>query len=197
MRRRLKLAGQPVPSAHRGRRENRRDRNRRQGRGSAPDRARALAGRPSPRPLQAPAQGVPGPLDERNHRVPGVRRVLVGDQGRRRARGEPRLADLLLRTRRHHRGHGDLPAGADAGDVHRHGPAQARPDQGAFPGRLHAEADRRTRGGDQEDRRRRPRSPRRARDLRSGRRPRPARGGSRDRQLHGDPDPRTTRSGPS
>ena len=40
----------------------------------------------------------------------------------------------------------DLPAGADAGDVHRHGPAQARPHQGALPGRLHAEADRGPRG---------------------------------------------------
>ena len=46
-----------------------------------------------------------------------------------------------------------LPARARAGDVHRHGPAQARPHQGAVPGRLHAEADRRPRGRDPRDRR--------------------------------------------
>ena len=38
-------------------------------------------------------------------------------------------------------------------DVHRDGPAQARPRQGALPARLHAEADRRARGRDPRDRR--------------------------------------------
>ena len=46
----------------------------------------------------------------------------------------------------------NLPARADAGDVHRHGPAQARPDEDALPARLHAEADRRARGRDPRDR---------------------------------------------
>ena len=41
------------------------------------------------------------------------------------------------------------------GDVHRDGPAQARPHQGAVPGRLHAEADRRPRARDPRDRGRR------------------------------------------
>ncbi len=39
-----------------------------------------------------------------------------------------------------------FPDRARAGDVHRHGPAQARPPEGPLPGGLHAAADRRPRG---------------------------------------------------
>ena len=71
-----------------------------------------------------------------------------------RPHGQPRLADVLVRARRDHRADRRDPAArADAGDVHRHGPAQARPAQGALPARLHAEADRRARGRDPRDRR--------------------------------------------
>ena len=38
-----------------------------------------------------------------------------------------------------------MPLELRAGDVHRHGPAEARPPEGAVPARLHAEADRRPR----------------------------------------------------
>ena len=68
-------------------------------------------------------------------RVPRGGRLLVGHDGRRRPRGQPRLADLLVRARRRHRAHATrLPARAVARDVHRDGPAQARPHQGAVPG---------------------------------------------------------------
>ena len=115
-------------------------------------------------------------------------RVLVGDHGRRRPRGQPRLGDLLVRARRHHRAdRRDHAARADPGDVHRHGPAEARPAQDAVPARVHAEADRRARGRDPGDHHRRARPARRSRDLRPGHRGRPARGLPRDRELHGDP----------
>ena len=120
-------------------------------------------------------------------RIPRRQRLLVGDDRRRRARGEPRLADLLLRTRRRRRDQRGLPDRAGAGDVHRHGPAQARPHQGPLPGRLHAEADRRPRGRDPRDRRQGPRPPRGPRDRRPGHRRRPARRLPGDRQLHGHP----------
>ena len=45
-----------------------------------------------------------------------------------------------------------VPARARPGDVHRHGPAQARQDQGPLPARLHAQADRRPRGPHPRDR---------------------------------------------
>ena len=66
---------------------------------------------------------------------------------------EPRLADLLLLRRRDHgprrlRDPARGPAAADDLD----GPAAPRPDQGAVPARLHAEADRRARGADPRDR---------------------------------------------
>ena len=123
----------------------------------------------------------------RDHRVPGRGRLLVGHHRGRRPRGQPRLADLLVRARRHHGGHERLPARAGPGDVHRDGPAQARPHQGAVPGGLHAEADRRARGRDPRDRRRRARPARGPRDLRPRHRRRPARRLARDRQLHGHP----------
>ena len=85
---------------------------------------------------------------DEHHRVPRRGRLLVGHDRRRRPRGQPRLGDLLVRARRHHRAQRGLPDRAHAGDVHRHGPAQARPPQGAVPARLHAQADRRARGRD-------------------------------------------------
>ena len=116
--------------------------------------------------------------------LPARGRLLVGDDRRGRPHGQPRLAYLLLRSGRRdgRRGAAD---GALAGDVHRHGPAQARPRQGAVPGRLYAEADRRPRAAHPRDRRRSARPPRRPRALRPRHRRRPARGRARDRQLHG------------
>ncbi len=76
--------------------------------------------------------------------------LLVGDDRRGHPHGQPRLAHVLLRTG-DHRG-GRAPDRARARDVHRHGPAQARSPEGAVPGRLHAEADRRPRGCDPGDR---------------------------------------------
>ena len=131
---------------------------------------------------------VPGALDLADHRVPRGGRLLVGDDGRRRLRGQPRLGDLLVRARRHHRADQRDPAArAHAGDVHRDGPAQARPDQGAVPARLHAEADRRARGRDPRDHARRARPARGPRDVRPGHRRRAAGRRARDRQLHGPP----------
>ena len=75
-------------------------------------------------------------------RVPRRGRLLVGRQGRRRPHRQPRLADVLLRARRLHGAHPRDPARADDLDVHRDGPAEARPAQGALSARLHAEADR-------------------------------------------------------
>ena len=49
-----------------------------------------------------------------------------------------------------------MPLELHAGDVHRHGPAEARPAEDALPARLHAEADRRARGRDPGDHGRRP-----------------------------------------
>ena len=131
---------------------------------------------------------VPGSLDVADQPVPRGGGLLVGDHARRPARGQPRLGDVLVRARRDHRldQRGDA-AGADPGDVHRHGPAQARPAQAALPARLHAAADRRARGADPRDHRRGARRTRGARDLRPGHRRRPAGGLAGDRQLHGDP----------
>ncbi len=72
-----------------------------------------------------------------------------------------------------------------AGDVHRHGPTQARPPEGALPAGFHAEADSRARGRDQGDRSRRARPAAGAGHLRPGHRRRPAGRGAGDRQLHG------------
>ena len=97
-------------------------------------------------------------------------------------------ADLLLRARRRDGAdRRDHAARASAGDVHRHGPAEARPAEDALPARLHAEADRRARGRDPGDHGRRPGRARRPRDVRPGHRRRPAGRLARDRQLHGDP----------
>ena len=121
-------------------------------------------------------------------RLPRGGRLLVGHDGRRRPHGQPRLADLLLRARRDHRADElDPSARALARDVHRDGPAQARPPEGALPGRLHAEADRRARGRDPRDRGGRARRARRSRDVRPRHRRRAAGRLARDRQLHGDP----------
>ena len=57
-----------------------------------------------------------------------------------------------------------LLAGDAAGDVHRHGPTQARPPQGTLPARLHAQAHRRARGCDPCDHHRGARPARRPRD---------------------------------
>ena len=89
------------------------------------------------------------------------------------------------RTRRRDRRGGRLSAGARAGDVHRHGPAQARPPEGALPAGLHAQADRRPRGRDPGDRGARPGPARGAGDVRPGQRRRPAGRRAGDRQLHG------------
>ena len=91
-------------------------------------------------------------------------------------------------TGRRHRRHGRVPARAVPGDVHRHGPAEARPPEDALPGRAsrpkriaaHEPAIRR-------DRHRRARPARGARDVRPGHRRGAARRLARDRQLHGDP----------
>ena len=64
--------------------------------------------------------------------------LLVGHDGRRRPRRQPRLEDLLVGARDHRADPRGPAARAPAGDVHRHGPAQARPPQGALPARLHA-----------------------------------------------------------
>ena len=125
--------------------------------------SRRVGRRPAERAVQAPALRVPGALVRPDGRVPRGGRLLVGHDGRRRLRGQPRLGDLLLRARRHHRGDRlDHAARADPVDVHRDGPAEARPDQGALPARLHAEADRRARGRDPRDHARRARPARRA-----------------------------------
>ncbi len=148
-------------------------------------------------------------LDVEDHRVPERSRLLVGDAGRGHPHRQPRLADLLVRARRDHGGHRRISDRADAGDVHRHGSAQARPAEDALPGRLHAAPDRRPRAGDPRDRDRRARPAGRPRRVRPGRRHRPARRLTSDRQLHGHPaggrpglgepdelGPRRRRSGP-
>ena len=151
-------------------------------------RARGVAGRTPARALQGAARPVPGPLDLGDHGVPRGGGLLVGHAGRRRARGQSRLADVLVGDRRDHRtDQRDHAARADAGDVHRDGPAQARPPQGALPARLHPQAHRRARGRHPRDHRRCARSTRRAGHLRPRRRPRPAGRVARDRQLHGHP----------
>ena len=136
--------------------------------------------------VQGDAGGVPDPLDRELRTVSRGAGLLVGDHRGGRAHGQPRLADVLLRTRRHAGGRGRLPARALAGDVHRHGPAQARPPEGAVPGGLHAEADRRPRGCDPGDRRQGARRLAGTGDVRPGQRRRPAGGRARDRELHGD-----------
>ena len=120
-------------------------------------------------------------------RVPGRGRLLVGHDRGRRPHRQPRLADVLVGARRRHGGQRRLPDRADARDVHRDGPAQARPHQGAVPGGLHAEADRRARGRDPRDRDRRARPARGPRDVRPRHRRRAAGRLARDRQLHGHP----------
>ena len=175
------MRGHPEPE------ERRDDGERREPRRRTRNRPRALARRAAPRAVQADARRVPGPLDLARARVPRVGGLLVDHDRRRRPHRQPRLADLLLGKGRHHRRHRQLPAGADAGDVHRHGPAQARPHQGPLPGRLHAEADRRPRGRDPPHRRRRARPARGPRELRPRRRRRPGRRLAGDRQLHGRP----------
>ena len=145
----------------------------RPGRGAG-DRELAVGGGPAARAVRAAARRVPRALDQADHRIPRGGRVLVDHDRRRRARGQPRLEDVLLRKGRRHRRRSGVPAGARAGDVHRHGPPQARPHQGALPGRLHAEADRRARADDQGNRHARARRRRRPRDVRSGGRRRPA-----------------------
>ncbi len=90
---------------------------------------------------------------------PGGGRLLVGDDAGRHLHDQPRLGDLLLRTGRHPRRQRPVPARALARDVHRHGPAEARPPEGALPARLHTEADRRARGGDPRDHAARARPP--------------------------------------
>ena len=154
------------------------------GRGAG-DREHDVGGGPAARAVRAAARGVPRALDQADHRIPRGGRVLVDHDRRRRARGQPRLEDVLLRKGRRHRRLCGVPAGAGAGDVHRHGPPQARPHQGALPGRLHTEADRRSRAHDPRDRHARARSHRRPGDVRSGERRRPAGRRPRDRQLHG------------
>ena len=47
---------------------------------------------------------MPGALVRPHGRVSRRGRLLVGDDGRRGVRGQPRLGDLLVRARRHHRG---------------------------------------------------------------------------------------------
>ena len=87
---------------------------------------------------------------------------------------------------RHHVGR-RVPARAHPLDVHRDGPAPARPPEDAVPGRLHAEADRRARARDQGDRGRRARPPGRTGGMRSGHRSRAAGRLPGHRKLHGDP----------
>lgn len=149
------------------------------------DRARALAERSAAGGVQADARQVPRALDRALRRTARGGRLLVGHDRRGRPHGQPRLGDLLLRTRRRRRRGRRLSDRARARDVHRHGPAQARSPEGALPARLHAEAHRRPRGRDPRDHRPCARAPRRPRDVRPRRRRRPARRLARDRQLHG------------
>ena len=91
---------------------------------------------------------VPGPLDRRTSpstpSEAGYWSVTTADDVHTVSRDWQTYSSEL---RRHHRADRlDPPARAHAGDVHRDGPAQARPPQGALPARLHAEADRRARG---------------------------------------------------
>ena len=115
-------------------------------------RARALAGRPAARAVQGDARRVPGALDRAHHRITPTRRASGRSRRprtstRSAATGEPTPPNAAASPRPD-----VIPDRALAGDVHRHGPAQARPRQGAVPGRLHAEADRRPRGRDPRDR---------------------------------------------
>ena len=80
---------------------------------------------------------------------------------------------------------GDHAAGDAAGHVHRDGPAQARPAEGALPARLHPAPHRRARGRDPRDHHRRARPPRGPRDGRPRHGGRAARRRARDRVLHG------------
>ena len=96
---------------------------------------------------QCPVHWTPGITE-----YPGGGGLLVGHDRRRRLHGQPRLGDLLLRTRRLRRpANASFPLELQHGDVHRDGPAEARPRQGALPARLHAAADRRARGRDPRD----------------------------------------------
>ena len=83
---------------------------------------------------------VPGALDRGDHRVPGGGRLLVGHHAPTTSTPVSRdwqtysseLGGITALT------DAILPLELIAGDVHRDGPAQARPAQGAVPARLHA-----------------------------------------------------------
>ena len=161
---------------------------RQRSREGARHRTRAVDRRPAARAVPGAAQRVPGPLEQ--PRSPSTRRRPATGRSRRRttstpsaATGRPTRPSAAGVTAVSER----LPARADAGDVHRHGPAQARPHQGAVPGGLHAEADRRPRGRDPRDRGRRAGPARGPGDLRPRHRRRAAGRLARDRQLHGHP----------
>ena len=132
--------------------------------GRARRRARALGGRAAARAVRAAARA--------SARCTGRSQITeypeeAGFWSVTTRRRRPRRSAATGRpTRPSARHHGadrrDHAARADRGDVHRDGPAEARPAQGAVPARLHAEADRRARGRDPRDHGRRARPPRRA-----------------------------------
>ena len=128
-------------------------------------------------------------------RVPGRGRLLVGDEGRRCSHRQQGLADVLVGQRDHRAAALDPAARAGPGDVHRHGPAEARSSQGALPAWLHSEANRRARARDSRDHPRGARAARGERDLRPRQRRRPAGRQPGDRQLHGHPARGRRRSG--
>ena len=123
-------------------------------------------------------------------------RLLVGDHGRRRPRGQPRLADLLLRTAaassRSTRSSRSSSRGRCSSAWTRPSTTGSRRSsrRGFTPKRIAAHED-----AIREIVDRRARPPRGPRDLRPRHRRRPARRLARDRQLHGHPARRTTRPG--
>ena len=132
---------------------------------------------------------VPGALDRADHRVPRGGRLLVGHERRGRPRGQPRLGDLLLRARRHHRAdRRDHPARA-----HRRRCSSGWTRRSTTASRRCSSAASR-RSGSPSTRTRSARSPTRVldgldgpRDVRPRHRRRPAGRLARDRELHGHP----------
>ena len=120
-------------------------------------------------------------------RVPRRGRLLVGDDRRRRPHGQPRLADLLLRTRRRSPPPGCFPLELTRAmfigmDPPKHDRVKALFQAGFTPKRIADHEER-----DPADRARGARPPRGPRELRPRQRRRPARRLARDRQLHGHP----------
>ena len=148
-----------------------------------------VAGRPAARAVQAACAASARSTGPRDHRVPRRGGLLVGHDRRRRPRRQPRLADLLLRARRHHRAHGRRSSRSSSSramfigmDPPKHDRLKALFQRGFTPKRIADHEER-----DPRDRRRRARPARGPRDLRPRHRRRPAGRLARDRQLHGHP----------